>query len=100
MIRGLIADDALVRLGLADLLGSDDSIEVVFQATDGLHAVELATAHHVDATLVDVRIPHMDGITATAHRRARPFFRGDRHRWSARPARTQADRKPALPDTP
>ncbi|CAM5364811.1 MULTISPECIES: response regulator [Streptomyces] len=71
MIRALIADDdALVRLGLTDLLDGDPGIEVVAQASDGLHAVELATAHRVDVALVDVRMPRMDGITATARLRA------------------------------
>ncbi|MGW7506396.1 response regulator transcription factor [Streptomyces massasporeus] len=73
MIRALIADDdALVRLGLTDLLDGDAGIEVVAQATDGLHAVEQATAHRVDVALVDVRMPRMDGITATARLRALP----------------------------
>ncbi|MEU0175362.1 response regulator transcription factor [Streptomyces massasporeus] len=73
MIRALIADDdALVRLGLTDLLDGDAGIEVVAQATDGLHAVEQATAHRVDVALVDVRMPRMDGITATARMRALP----------------------------
>ncbi|GGY55263.1 response regulator [Streptomyces omiyaensis] len=73
MIRVMIADDdALVRLGLTDLLEGDDGIEVVAQATDGLHAIELATAHRIDVALVDVRMPRMDGITATARLRALP----------------------------
>ncbi|MFF4603620.1 response regulator [Streptomyces sp. NPDC001339] len=73
MIRVMIVDDdALVRLGLADLLDGDDSIEVVAQASDGLHAIELATAHRIDVALVDVRMPRMDGITATTRLRALP----------------------------
>lgn len=68
----VVDDDALVRLGLTDLLDGDEGIEVVAQATDGLHAVEQATAHHVDVALVDVRMPRMDGITATARLRALP----------------------------
>ncbi|MDQ1018556.1 DNA-binding NarL/FixJ family response regulator [Streptomyces afghaniensis] len=73
MIRALIADDdALVRLGLTDLLDGDPGIEVVAQASDGLPAVEQATAHRVDVALVDVRMPRMDGITATARLRALP----------------------------
>ncbi|MFJ7625163.1 response regulator [Streptomyces sp. NPDC097595] len=73
MIRVLIADDdALVRLGLADLLDGDDGMEVVAQAADGLEAVELATAHRIDVALVDVRMPRMDGIAATARLRALP----------------------------
>ncbi|KDN87160.1 response regulator [Kitasatospora cheerisanensis] len=73
MIRTLIVDDdALVRLGLADLLGGDPGIEVVAQAADGLQAIERASAFRVDVALVDVRMPVMDGITATARLRALP----------------------------
>ncbi|MFB6775551.1 response regulator [Streptomyces sp. NPDC056337] len=73
MIRVMIVDDdALVRLGLADLLDADDGIEVVAQAADGLHAIEQATAHRIDVALVDVRMPRMDGITATARLRTLP----------------------------
>ncbi|MFD0019931.1 response regulator [Streptomyces sp. NPDC058382] len=73
MIRAMVVDDdALVRLGLTDLLDSDDTIEVVAQATDGLHAIEQATAHRVDVALVDVRMPRMDGITAIKRLRALP----------------------------
>ncbi|MEW1905201.1 response regulator transcription factor [Streptomyces sp. NPDC086147] len=69
MIRVMIVDDdALVRLGLE----GDEEINVVVQAFDGLQAVELATTHHVDVALVDVRMPRMDGITAIAHLRALP----------------------------
>ncbi|MEU8712501.1 MULTISPECIES: response regulator transcription factor [unclassified Streptomyces] len=71
MIRAMVVDDdALVRLGLTDLLDSDDAIEVVAQAADGLHAIEQATAHRIDVALVDVRMPRMDGIAATKRLRA------------------------------
>lgn len=73
MIRAMIVDDdALVRLGLADLLDGDPDIEVTAQASDGLQAIEQATAHHIDVALVDVRMPRMDGITATSRLRALP----------------------------
>ncbi|MFE4018940.1 response regulator [Streptomyces sp. NPDC059101] len=73
MIRVLIVDDdALVRLGLTDLLDGDPGIEVAAQASDGLHAIEQTTAHRIDVALVDVRMPRMDGITATARLRALP----------------------------
>ncbi|SCE35528.1 two component transcriptional regulator, LuxR family [Streptomyces sp. DfronAA-171] len=68
----IVDDDALVRLGLTDLLDADEGIEVVAQATDGVHAVEQATAHRVDVALVDVRMPRMDGITAISRLRAVP----------------------------
>ncbi|MFZ3599409.1 response regulator [Streptomyces sp. BH104] len=73
MIRTMIVDDdALVRLGLADLLDGDPDIEVIAQAADGLQAIEQATAHRIDVALVDVRMPRMDGITATTRLRALP----------------------------
>ncbi|MGY4745694.1 response regulator [Streptomyces sp. ATMOS53] len=73
MIRVMIVDDdALVRLGLTDLLTTDKDIDVVAQASDGHQAVEQATAHRVDVALVDVRMPGMNGITATARLRALP----------------------------
>ncbi|MGC0418197.1 DNA-binding NarL/FixJ family response regulator [Embleya sp. AB8] len=68
----IVDDDALVRLGLHDLLDGDPDIEVVAQAADGRQAVEQAGAHRVDVALVDVRMPHMDGITATSLLRALP----------------------------
>ncbi|MGV9418578.1 response regulator [Streptomyces sp. NPDC003674] len=73
MIRVMIVDDdALVRLGLADLLDADEDIDVVAQASDGVHAIELARTHRIDVALVDVRMPRMDGITATTRLRTLP----------------------------
>lgn len=46
--RNIVDDDALVRLGLADLLEDDPGIDVVAQAADGLQAVEQATAHRIE----------------------------------------------------
>ncbi|MDJ1131332.1 response regulator [Streptomyces iconiensis] len=73
MIRAMIVDDdALVRLGLTDLLEGDTDVEVVAQAADGLEAVERAAERQVDVALVDVRMPRLDGIAATARLRALP----------------------------
>ncbi|MEV0035156.1 response regulator transcription factor [Streptomyces sp. NPDC050804] len=73
MINVLVADDdALVRLGLVDLLATDPELTVVAEAADGLAAIEEAGRHRVDVALVDVRMPRMDGITATRHLRALP----------------------------
>ncbi|MGP3990336.1 response regulator [Streptomyces sp. 3N207] len=73
MIRVMIVDDdALVRLGLTDLIESDGTLELVAAARDGAEAVAAATAHQVDVALVDVRMPGTDGITATARLRALP----------------------------
>ncbi|MFE7125897.1 response regulator [Streptomyces sp. NPDC057617] len=73
MINVLVVDDdALVRLGLVDLLATDPELTVVAEAADGLAAIEEAGRHRVDIALVDVRMPRMDGITATRHLRALP----------------------------
>jgi DNA-binding NarL/FixJ family response regulator len=66
MIRVLIADDhAVVRDGLARLLGSVPDIEVVAAAGDGDQAVELVREHRPDVILMDLRMPGMDGSEAT-----------------------------------
>jgi two-component system, NarL family, response regulator LiaR len=71
-IRLLIADDhAVVRQGLRMFLSLDDEIEVVGEAADGRKAVELARDLRPDVVLMDLLMPVMDGITATA------MIRGD-----------------------
>jgi DNA-binding NarL/FixJ family response regulator len=67
MITVLIADDQqLVRSGLRALLDRDPGIEVVAEAADGLAAVAAAAEHHPDVVLMDIRMPGIDGVTATA----------------------------------
>jgi DNA-binding NarL/FixJ family response regulator len=66
MIRVLIADDqTIVRAGFAALLAAQPDIEVVAQGGDGREAVRLTEAHRPDVVLMDIRMPHMDGIDAT-----------------------------------
>ena len=66
MIRVLIADDqALVRGGFRLILDSQHDITVVGEAADGLEAVDLATRLQPDVTLMDIRMPGLDGIQAT-----------------------------------
>jgi DNA-binding NarL/FixJ family response regulator len=65
-IRVLIADDqALVRTGFRLILEAEDDLEVVGEAPDGEHAVALAQRVKPDVCLMDIRMPRMDGITAT-----------------------------------
>ncbi|MEN9645742.1 MAG: hypothetical protein RL238_2411 [Actinomycetota bacterium] len=67
MIRIVIADDhAMVRAGLSQLLGSFDDLEVVGTASDGLEAVEAVGELRPDVVLMDLSMPNMDGIEATA----------------------------------
>lgn len=66
-IRVAVVDDqALVRGGFAMVLRIHDDIEVVAEAGTGLDAVEMARVHRPDVILMDVRMPEMDGIEATA----------------------------------
>jgi DNA-binding NarL/FixJ family response regulator len=68
MIRVLVADDqALVRGGFRMILDAQPDIEVVGEASDGREALELSRATSPDVVLMDVRMPVMDGIEATAN---------------------------------
>ena len=66
-VRVLIVDDqALVRMGFRMVLDAEPGIEVVGEAADGHGAVERTGALAPDVVLMDVRMPGMDGIEATA----------------------------------
>ena len=67
MIKVLIVDDdALVRAGLVMILGGAKEIEVVAEAGDGREALALIAEHRPDVVLMDIRMPRMDGLEATA----------------------------------
>src|SRR5262249_59945536 len=59
-------DEGLVRSGFRVLLDVEDDITVVGEATNGTEAVERARAARPDVVLMDVRMPKLDGIQATA----------------------------------
>ena len=65
-VRVVVADDQhLVRAGFRLLLDSEEDMEVVGEAADGVAAVELATALEPDVVLMDIRMPGIDGLEAT-----------------------------------
>src|SRR3954462_11010698 len=65
-IRVLLVDDqALVRAGFRMILDAEEDIEVIGEAADGAQAVSSAARFNPDVILMDVRMPHMDGIEAT-----------------------------------
>jgi DNA-binding NarL/FixJ family response regulator len=66
VIRVVLADDqALVRAGFRVLLDTEDGFEVCGEAADGTEAVRLAREQLPDVVVMDVRMPGMDGLTAT-----------------------------------
>ena len=62
--RVLVAEDeALIRMDIVETL-RESGFEVIAEAADGQEAVELATEHHPDLVVMDIKMPRMDGITA------------------------------------
>ncbi len=58
----LVDDEAMVRVGLRMVLSSEPDIEVVGEAADGGAAVDVVAETSPDVVLMDVRMPHVDGI--------------------------------------
>ncbi len=65
-IRVLLADDQdIIRTGLTIILNHQADIEVIGQAADGLEAIDLAKRFQPDVILMDIKMPHLNGIQAT-----------------------------------
>jgi DNA-binding NarL/FixJ family response regulator len=66
-IRVMLADDHLVvRMGLAAIIGIERDMELVGEAADGLAAIKLAAELCPDVVIMDIMMPKLDGIAATA----------------------------------
>jgi DNA-binding NarL/FixJ family response regulator len=62
----LADDDAMVRAGLKAVLNSEGDLEVIGEAADGNEAVALAGELGPDVVIMDIRMPNLDGLAATA----------------------------------
>lgn len=66
-IRAVVVDDqALVRAGFRMILEAEPDIHVVGEAADGLEAIEVSDRSQPDVILMDIRMPRLDGVEATA----------------------------------
>lgn len=73
MIRvALVDDQQLVRAGFSMVINSQDDLEVVVQCADGQEAIDQIPGNQIDVVLMDVRMPGVDGITATEHLTSHP----------------------------
>jgi len=65
-IRVLVADDqSMIRAGFRMLLGGEEDIEVVAEASTGVEAIEKASRFDPHVVLMDIRMPELDGLQAT-----------------------------------
>lgn len=68
MIKVLIVDDQeLIRVSLSIVLGGESDFEIVGVAEHGQMAIELTKQYSPDVVLMDIHMPHMNGVEATAH---------------------------------
>jgi len=68
----VVDDDPLVRAGLTLMLGGRDDVLIVAEAADGDEVLAMVDAHAPDVVLMDLRMPRVDGLTATELLLARP----------------------------
>src|SRR5690606_32379109 len=68
----LVDDDPLLRAGLTMMLGGAEDLVVVGEAGDGAQVPAMVAEHRPDVVLMDIRMPTLDGLSATETLRARP----------------------------
>lgn len=68
----IVDDDPLVRAGLTLMLGGAEELAIVGEGADGREVPELVARLHPDVVLMDIRMPQVDGLTATERLRAEP----------------------------
>ncbi|KAA9089019.1 response regulator [Microbacterium radiodurans] len=73
----LVDDQALFRAGIRMVVASQPDLEVVGEASDGAEAIGVIRDTRPDVVLMDIRMPVMDGLTATAQLLADPVFDGE-----------------------
>jgi len=68
----LVVDDhALLRRGVANIINQEPDLRVVAEAANGLEAIDAFERHHPDVTLLDLRMPEMEGVEAVRQIRGR-----------------------------
>jgi two-component system NarL family response regulator len=67
----LVDDHALLRTGVANIINQEPDLQVVAQASNGLEAIAAYEQHRPDVTLLDLRMPVMEGVEAVRQIRAR-----------------------------
>src|SRR5919197_1146458 len=66
----LVDDHALLRTGVANIINQEPDLRVVAEAGNGLEAIEAYERHHPDVTLLDLRMPEMEGVEVVQRIRA------------------------------
>src|SRR6516225_11980175 len=66
----LVDDHALLRTGVANIINQEPDLRVVAEAGDGVQAIEAYQRHRPDVTLLDLRMPVMEGVEAVRRIRA------------------------------
>src|SRR5919107_952436 len=67
----LVDDHALLRTGVANIINQEPDLRVVAEAGDGVEAIEAYERHRPDVTLLDLRMPVMEGVETVRHIRSR-----------------------------